>query len=165
VSIDRRGTFVRSVSDDDIEEIFSLWDLLWPFALQRAAVRVGPEERQWLVDFGAREVPTDLDGILEYAIEFGRAVFRMAHHQRALEIFETLLIQVQARSLFVIANAQSGRGTTWNPDYSSLCEMLARGDAAAAAALADERIASTRSFWFSRLQNVVDGDPAVANVT
>ena len=28
----RRGTFVSALSDDDVDEIFSLWALIWPFA-------------------------------------------------------------------------------------------------------------------------------------
>src|SRR5688572_28872908 len=32
----RRGTFVRVFTAQDIDEIVSLWRLIWPFAVQRA---------------------------------------------------------------------------------------------------------------------------------
>lgn len=151
VSIDRRGTFVRSVSDVDVEEIFSLWDVIWDFAIRRAAGRIGPEEQRWFDEFLAQDEPDDPAAVLERGIEFGRQVFRMARHSRALEIYETLLIQAQARSLFIIAASQPGHGKQESP-YIAVGAALARGDADAASAASEAWMAESRNYWLGRAQ-------------
>ena len=138
VSIDRRGTFVRSISDADIEEIYSLWKVLFEFAVRRAVERKTPEDQEWLEDFAARVPPvTDPDAFLEYGIELTRKVYVMANHSRAMEIYESLLIQAQARSIFFTSVSGSDASEYWFSEAGSLadlCDALVRGDADAAVA-------------------------------
>jgi DNA-binding GntR family transcriptional regulator len=134
VSIDRRGTFVRSLSEEDLEEITSLVELLWPFVVKRAIRRIGPAEREWLEAFRAR-IPDDPDPetMLAQTIELAREVFRMAHHKRALDIFESLLIQTSAQSLFLVAaEAQPEAWRSSGPDSKATIDALLEGDLAKA---------------------------------
>jgi len=139
VSIDRRGTFVRQLSDQDVEEIFSLMELLWPFVVKRAIQRIGPAERAEIEELKTR-IPLDADAetLLTFSVEFGRAVFRMADHSRALEIYDTLLTQAQGRSMFVLA-AEGAKG--WRQrgrDFLATCDALIAGDIAKASATTTE---------------------------
>ena len=52
---------------------------------------------------------TDPDAFLEYGIELTRKVYVMANHSRAMEIYESLLIQAQARSIFFTSVCGCGR--------------------------------------------------------
>lgn len=130
VSIDRRGTFVRLISAEDVEEITSLVELLWPFAVERAIARIGPAEREWLEAFKAR-LPEDPDPetMLKQSIDLSREIFRMAHHKRALDIFESLLIQTSAQSLFLVAaEAEPEVWRDSSPDVVATIDALLAGD-------------------------------------
>ncbi len=144
-SVDRRGTFVREISDTDIEEIDSLWKVLFEFAVRRAVERMTPEDRAWLEDFRSRApVITDPDAFLEYGIELTRKVFVMANHSRAKEIYESLLIQAQARSIFFTSVSGSDGSTYWFSEGGSLtdlCDALLRGDADGAVDLSNAGLA------------------------
>jgi DNA-binding GntR family transcriptional regulator len=128
VTVDRRGTFVRRHSSQDVEEILSLWSILWPFVLRRAAARVGPDERRWLEDFRAASPPDGTaDELIEYGIDFAREIFRIASHRRALDIFESLT--TQARSLFVSDGENADRNYHHNTrDFDLVCSALLDGD-------------------------------------
>jgi DNA-binding GntR family transcriptional regulator len=130
VSIDRRGTFVRSISEQDLDEITSLVELLWPFVMKRAITRIGPAEREWLEAFKAR-IPEEPDPgtMLAQSIELAREVFRMANHKRALDIFESLLIQTSAQSLFLVAaEAEPEVWRSNSPDSKTTIDALLAGD-------------------------------------
>jgi DNA-binding GntR family transcriptional regulator len=132
VSVDRRGTFVRQLSPADVEEIISLWMVLWPFALERAMARLGADARASLEEFKA-QVPRDPDGetLLAQGVDFVRVILRIADHQRLLEIFESLIIQAQARAFFV----DSDESETWKPragDLLAICDALLDGNLEAA---------------------------------
>jgi DNA-binding GntR family transcriptional regulator len=142
VSIDRRGTFVRSLSDEDVEEIFSLYALLFGFALRRAASRVGDEDRAWLAEFAARPVPEDPNELFEHGQEFARTVFAIAAHGRAAVLMETLVDQ--ARPLLVSADPRD----VGFRDFPAVCDALARGDADAALAASRAGGEHLRNRWY-----------------
>lgn len=132
VSIDRRGTFVRQLSPADVEEIISLWMVLWPFALERAMARLGAEARASLEEFKV-QMPSEADGetLLAKGVDFVRLILRIAGHQRLVEIAESLIIQAQARAFFV----ESDESETWKPraaDLVGICDALLHGDLEAA---------------------------------
>jgi DNA-binding GntR family transcriptional regulator len=163
-SLDRRGTFVRAVTAEDAEEILSLWDLLWRFALRRAATRIGPEERQWLERFRDQGPPEDDEDLFERSEELGRAVFRMAAHRRALEVYDSLFVQAQARSLFVIAEGTFPVEHA-QADFAPLIDALLEGDAEQAIAASESWLGSSRRYWGERyVEDVVSpewsGTPA-----
>jgi DNA-binding GntR family transcriptional regulator len=149
-SIDRRGTFVRSLSDADMEEIFSLTHVLSAFVIRRAIERIGPEERQWIEDFKAKvsEVK-DLPTWLALSIDHGRHLYQFAQHRRALEIYESLMVQAHLQALFATA-AQAMED--WRSDnyLEKACDALIRGDVDAALAINDQLIQSIRDFWLNR---------------
>jgi DNA-binding GntR family transcriptional regulator len=127
VTVDRRGTFVRRHSSQDVEEILSLWSILWPFILRRAAARVGPDERRWLENFRAT-TPSDgtADELIEFGIDFAREIFRIASHQRALDLFESLT--TQARALFIFDEGNAERMYHNTSDFDLVCGALLDGD-------------------------------------
>ena len=140
VSRPRRGSFVRAISEQDIEEIYSLWTVTYELAIRRAVERMGSEERSWFEEFKGRDmVVTSLDEYIECGIELNRQVFVLANHSRLLDIYDTLMVQAHGRSVFFTA-AEGTVEMDWR-DMSryidELCDAMARCDADAAVALSD----------------------------
>lgn len=167
-SVDRRGTFVRAVSDADIEEIFSLTEVLWRFAIRRAVANITDADRHRLEEIKARGHGIDEpDAFLDFAMDVGREVFRIASHRRALEIYDSLLVQWRARALDTSATIHLEAWRAQNHSVDPLCDALLRGDAPAAIAAADEWMGRSRTFWLDHLAaaDEPDGEARADGVT
>lgn len=147
VSYDRRGTFVRSLSRADVEEIFSLWEVLFAFAVRRAHGRITAKDRIWIEDFLVRAAETDEPAVLlELSIELAQYVFRIAKHARALGIFESLIEQARTRSMFRLArfDREYWQGRT---DFEPFCRALLEGDVDAVLRACDAWVRRSKSYW------------------
>ena len=132
---------MRQVSEEDIEEIISLWKLIYEFAARRAVKRIGPEERSWFEAFKGRNVVvTSPDEYIEYGNELTRQVFVLANHSRVLNIYDSLIVQTHGRSVFFSATHGTDE-LDWRSAsryyYDELCDAMIRGDADAAVGLSD----------------------------
>src|SRR5256885_5400346 len=128
----RRGTFVRTLSQQDVEEILSLWELMWSFAARRAIERITSADLSGLramVDMVPPDDEPEL--LLEYSVMFHRRVFQIANHTRALEIFDSLVTQAQSR-LVMLMVAGHWRDVEFDLPADELCKALADGDVDAA---------------------------------
>jgi DNA-binding GntR family transcriptional regulator len=150
VSIDRRGTFVRSIEASDVEEIFSLWDVIFAFAVRRAIARITPEDREWLKAFRDQDPPDDIDAVMERGDQLGRRIFEIAQHKRAMEIYENLFVQAQARSLTIMSEANPDTRHVQG-DFEPLIDALLAGDAEAAIASSAAWDGEVRRYWKERL--------------
>jgi DNA-binding GntR family transcriptional regulator len=131
VNTPRRGTFVRELTDTDVEEVFSLWEAIWPLAVSRAVSRLTPERIEQL----RRLVPPPPEEInVEQAIKasmaFYHAIFVAAEHSRLLDIWENLTHQAQFR-LVLAGTAEKRRIFGVNP-VAVIADAIERRDADAA---------------------------------
>jgi DNA-binding GntR family transcriptional regulator len=111
----RRGTFVSALSDDDVEEIFSLWALIWPFAVRRAVGHMTGddiERLRALVPPPPREL--DIGEAIGSSIAFHRVIFELARHKRLLDIWDNLTAQAHLRAVMA-SSAQTRRIHGFNP--------------------------------------------------
>jgi DNA-binding GntR family transcriptional regulator len=152
-SVDRKGTFVRKLTNDDIEEVVSLFQAVFGLAVSRAIPRMGPKDRDWFVDWLKRFPEDTSDGelLMNVGIEFAREVFRLAAHKRATEIFESLLIQAQARTYFVSSDQQEG-WAEYASRTRSVVQAIIDGDVEVAAHGGDH--------WVQTYTNWLDSQPA-----
>jgi DNA-binding GntR family transcriptional regulator len=128
VQYPRRGAFVRELNDKDIEEIFSLWELIWPFAVRRAIQNMQPDD---LTRLEALIPPppdqVSIDDAIRFGMGFHRLLFILAKHSRLLDVWDNLMDQAQFQ-LVVTTSAQKRRAIGMNP-IPSIFEALAGGDA------------------------------------
>ena len=128
VSVNRRGTFVREITDEDVEEISSLWKVLYDFMVRRAIERMSPDDPARLEALKTK-IPSapDPDEFLVFGVELTSEIFRIAQHGRALEIFNSLMIQAQARSIFFTATGNVGEIEVQVPNLHEICDKLLEG--------------------------------------
>lgn len=95
----RRGTFVASVSEDDVMEIYTLRDTLEAFAARRAAAQVNDTGRKALEkvvrDMRAAADSGDRKRMLELDFQFHRAIVNMCGHRRLSDIYANLEAQTR----------------------------------------------------------------------
>ncbi|MEZ5926857.1 MAG: GntR family transcriptional regulator [Hyphomicrobiaceae bacterium] len=95
----RRGTFVTSISEADVLEIYTLREMLEAFAARRAAQRVTAHGRKSLErimrNMRAAARTGDRRRMLELDFEFHRAIVNMSGHRRLLEIYAKLESQTR----------------------------------------------------------------------
>jgi len=95
----RRGTFVASVTEDDVMEIYTLRDTLEAFAARRAAERGSDTGRKTLerilYNMRAAAVDGDRKRMLDLDFQFHRAIVNMSGHRRLADIYANLAAQTR----------------------------------------------------------------------
>lgn len=95
----RRGTFVTSISEADVLEIYTLRDTLETFAARRAAQRMTPHGKRTLerivADMRAAAKAGDRKAMLELDFQFHRAIVAMCGHKRLSAIYARLESQTR----------------------------------------------------------------------
>ena len=95
----RRGSFVTSISQADVLEIYTLRDSLEALAARRAAHRVNKDNRAELERVLSAMRQAALSGqrkrLLDLDFEFHRTVVAMADHRRLMEIYARLESQTR----------------------------------------------------------------------
>lgn len=94
-----RGVFVTQIQEQDIEEIYSLRELLETFAVRLVIEHVTPEQveqLQMLVDqmVGAAQ-SADPSQVVELDLQFHQTLWRISGHQRLLQLLTSLLSQIK----------------------------------------------------------------------
>lgn len=144
----RRGTFVRSLGDEDIDEILGLWDLIYPFAVRRVVLHMTSEDLAGLSDL----VPNpperlSVEQLIQSSLAFHRRLFVLARHRRLLEIWDNLTTQAQHR-LVVASAAEKRRALGLNPIPEIYSALAARdGEAAIRVSM----------IWSERMRRVLRG--------
>jgi DNA-binding GntR family transcriptional regulator len=95
----RRGTFVTTLNEADVLEIYSLRDALESLAARHAALRIAEKDRRTLervlramrsaVETGNRKRMLELD------FEFHRTIVEMSGHKRLAEMWSRLAVQTR----------------------------------------------------------------------
>jgi DNA-binding GntR family transcriptional regulator len=151
----RRGSFVRSLSDEDIEEILSLWDLIYPFAVRRAVLRMTTEDLEVLLTLVPRPPEMlSMEEAVQTSLRFHRALFELAGHRRLLDIWDNLTTQAQ-HQLVVASAAEKRRALRLNP-IPEIYAALAIRDAEAAIRVS--------TMWSERMRRALRGGQAATEL-
>jgi DNA-binding GntR family transcriptional regulator len=124
----RRGTFVADLTDDDVEEIISLWEALWTLAVRRAVERITPEDIEELRE----SVPpppedVDIEEVAQSNLDFQHRIVELAAHSRLLEIWDNVTTQRKFR-LMTVAAAEKRQLFRLNPS-TDIFKALEKRDA------------------------------------
>jgi DNA-binding GntR family transcriptional regulator len=141
-SVPRRGTFVPSLSRDDVEEVYTLRADLEARAVRRVVPRLTPEELTTLASFVetmcSAGVKRDLAMLLEADIQFHRTIVEAAGWPRLRKLWEGL--HPQTLTLYTLNTL-----TDWSPldharRHEPLLAAIQSGDPEAATAAIQEHI-------------------------
>ncbi|WP_027415511.1 GntR family transcriptional regulator [Aneurinibacillus terranovensis] len=92
VSHRHKGTFVSSLSRKDIEELYSLREVLESFAISRAIERIVPKDLDTLSNIYDKMLQAgknnNLDKIRNTDIEFHDQIYKMADHELMFQMWE-----------------------------------------------------------------------------
>jgi DNA-binding GntR family transcriptional regulator len=141
-SAPRRGTFVVSLSRDDVDEVYTLRADLEARAVRRAIARLTPERLATLESYvevmRAAAVARDVAAFLEADIQFHRTLVEAAEWPRLRKIWESL--HPQTLTLYTVSTL-----TNWSPvdharRHDPLLAAIRTRDPDAAAAAMQEHI-------------------------
>jgi DNA-binding GntR family transcriptional regulator len=132
VVVPRRGTFVRTFTAQDVDEMLTLWRLIWPFAVKLAVERRTPAGLARLKAIAETVPEEDPVRMLEFGAMFHRAVFEMAAHRRLLEIFDWLIAPATAQAMLLYVTAQVDVDYSETPAHAVYI-AIANGDVDTAA--------------------------------
>jgi GntR family transcriptional regulator of gluconate operon len=94
-----RGVFVAQFEEQDIEEIYSLRDLLETYAVRLVTARASPEQiasLDTLVGQMLKAAKTgDLERVIELDLQFHLALWQLSGHQRLLQLLMSMLSQIR----------------------------------------------------------------------
>lgn len=133
----RRGTFVASVTEADVMEIYTLRDTLEAFAARRAAQGGSDTGRKALAKVmrGMREaaVAGDRRRMLELDFQFHRTIVNMSGHRRLADIYAKL--EAQTRMFMTMTEVLHHDLDRSVAAHQPIADAVISGDAAAAFAL------------------------------
>jgi len=156
VTSPHRGTYVVTVTKDDIEEIYSLREVIEGLAARLAAETITSQDLrrlQVLVQDGKKALEAkDFDAYAEIDLEFHRLIRRASGNQRLQRIMESL--DGQVRILINTSSAVPGRGKASISEHRRVVAALRARDPAAAEAAMRKHVANARE---ALLAHWVDG--------
>jgi DNA-binding GntR family transcriptional regulator len=151
-SIDRRGTFVASLSPDDVDEVYSLRSALESLALERAATSITPLDLEGLATHLANladaQEANDPFAVGAADMAFHRTIVSLARHRRLLDSWERLADQTRLlmQELSVVEpSIQSRTG-----DHGLILAALTERDGARAKRALVDHLASSRRSMIER---------------
>lgn len=149
-----RGARVITLTYDDIEEVYSLRLAIERLAMERCATRITEETLEAMDDVVARmRALTEEGDHVALDLEFHDLVYEAADHTRLRRTWSLLRSQV---SMFLNARLDRDhfRSSAWS-EHAELREVLAEGDAEAAAAAVERHIGWT----LRRIRETRNADP------
>lgn len=133
-----RGTWVRALTPEDVDELYTLRMALDVLAMRTAAVNGGPFRPLEAVVEEMRHARTDAE-LVALDMKFHDAVYAMTGHGRLIEAWQRIRSQVH---LFLLARiaGDAGYRDIVVPDHLNLVKTLRVGDVEQAAAAAEEHL-------------------------
>lgn len=144
----RKGSFVRSLTADDVDEVYSLRIALESLAVRQAAARDSRQQpnherlRSLLAQLATANDVGDSFGIGEADMALHRAIVENAGHSRLLDAWERLADQ----TLLMMTNLGTLGPETQGPAgvHSNIIEHIIEGDTDAAVTTLAEHLDSSR---------------------
>ncbi|SFR28599.1 DNA-binding transcriptional regulator, GntR family [Lentzea waywayandensis] len=133
-----RGTWVRALDPEDVEEIYTLRTALDVLAMRTAAVKARNFDALDAVVGAMKLARTDAERVA-LDIEFHDAVYAATGHRRLVEAWQAIRSQVH---LFLLARIVGDPSYQDNvvPEHAGLVAVLRSGDAAKAGRVAEEHL-------------------------
>jgi DNA-binding GntR family transcriptional regulator len=157
-----RGTFVAQISEQDIDEIYSLRSLLETYAVQLVAERSTPQEvevLQAIVDrMNEATVAREMRRAADIDLELHNTIWEISGHQRLCQFLSS--IRSQIRMFFTVnTNLYESLVASAVSDHQEIVKAIRAHDGAAAAELMKGHLESaqrqTRDFF--RRQAIAEG--------
>lgn len=102
ITYPRRGTYVKSFSLKDIEEIYTLRAIVEGYAVTRALDRLAEEDLAWLREIldeiSEMAEKKDVIEVAQLNMQFHRKILELSDHRRLYATWESLLAQTQMLS-------------------------------------------------------------------
>ena len=134
IMMPRRGTYVSSVSVNDIKEIFEIRSALESLSTGLAARRIEPDEleklRALLVEIEGHIQNRDMNKIVETDIEFHGLLYQVSRNERLVAIISNL--KEQLARFRTLSMSYPGRLQETLEEHRAMVEAIAAGDADAA---------------------------------
>ena len=134
IMMPRRGTYVSSVSVNDIKEIFEIRSALESLSTGLAARRIEPDEleklRTLLTEIEGHIQSRDMDKIVETDIEFHGLLYQVSRNERLVAIINNL--KEQLARFRTLSMSYPGRLQETLEEHRAMVEAIAAGDVDAA---------------------------------
>lgn len=134
IMMPRRGTYVSSVSVNDIKEIFEIRSALESLSTGLAARRIEPDEleklRTLLTEIEGHIQRKDIDKIVETDIEFHGLLYQVSRNERLVTIISNL--KEQLARFRTLSMSYPGRLKQTLEEHRAMVEAIAEGDVEAA---------------------------------
>lgn len=134
IMMPRRGTYVSSVSVNDIKEIFEIRSALESLSTGLAARRIEPDEleklRALLTEIEGHIERKDIDKIVETDIEFHGLLYQVSRNERLVTIISNL--KEQLARFRTLSMSYPGRLQETLEEHRAMVEAIAAGDVEAA---------------------------------
>ena len=148
--VPKKGAFVRTLSHDEIRELYQIREVLEGLAVRLAAPRVDGAE---LVDFGrrfrelkARGGRLELTAVRALGDEFHRYLLKKADNARLLELLEQM--REQLRPVWTMSIMAPRRAQELLREHLGMIDALARADVERAERLMQRHVRSVREAIF-----------------
>jgi DNA-binding GntR family transcriptional regulator len=143
-SVPYRGSYVRSMSARDIEEIYSLRGLLERYAVESSLTREPPPSLAALeaacAAMDAAAATGDRRALNEADRRFHRALIALADHELLLGMWQQ--IELRARHAMALRNSQLGDAKAVAANHRTIVDALRNGDLEQGLRLVTEHVAS-----------------------
>ncbi|MBR2518471.1 MAG: GntR family transcriptional regulator [Selenomonadaceae bacterium] len=134
IMMPRRGTYVSSVSVNDIKEIFEIRSALESLSTGLAAMRIEPDEleklRALLTEIEGHIKRRDIDKIVETDIEFHGLLYQVSRNERLVTIISNL--KEQLARFRTLSMSYPGRLQETLEEHRAMVEAIAAGNVDAA---------------------------------
>ena len=134
IMMPRRGTYVSSVSVNDIKEIFEIRSALESLSTGLAARRIEPDEleklRALLTEIEGHIQRKDIDKIVETDIKFHGLLYQVSRNERLVTIISNL--KEQLARFRTLSMSYPGRLQETLQEHRAMVEAIAAGDVEAA---------------------------------
>ncbi len=134
IMMPRRGTYVSSVSVNDIKEIFEIRSALESLSTGLAARRIEPDEleklRALLTEIEGHIERKDIDKIVETDIEFHGLLYQVSRNERLVTIISNL--KEQLARFRTLSMSYPGRLQETLEEHRAMVEAIAANDVEAA---------------------------------
>ena len=134
IMMPRRGTYVSSVSVNDIKEIFEIRSALESLSTGLAARRIEPDEleklRALLTEIEGHIQRKDIDKIVETDIEFHGLLYQVSRNERLVTIISNL--KEQLARFRTLSMSYPGRLQETLEEHRAMVEAIAANDVEAA---------------------------------
>lgn len=159
IMMPRRGTYVSSVSEHDVKEIFEIRSALESLSTSLAAIRIEPEEleklRALLAEIeGQIQRKDSMDKIVATDIKFHGLLYQVSRNERLVTIINNL--KEQLARFRTLSMSYPGRLQETLKEHRAMVEAIAAGDVDAARDAAERHMEQAEETLLKAINSEVE---------